>query len=226
MHYCQAFIHPRNFCGPSWPGIHSDRLILIPHSMSRQHLFCRICFGYYTRCGEMLMMGCQLSRSTISPCHNWGNLEMHSEAAIDRIWQCTWTPWSSEFGDALGGHDLTRSKEYLEAINLEAVVWAGGAIAAETLFIVAVVIVGMSSIGYNLVCPETGREPEDSLSWDDVVQGKAVISVCCTQCMLNSVSAVLGVCCTQCMLYAVNAVLSVGCTWCMLHSVLHQQNVF
>jgi hypothetical protein len=33
------------------------------------------------------------------------NLEMHLEAVIERVWRCTWRPLSSEFGDALGGHD-------------------------------------------------------------------------------------------------------------------------
>jgi hypothetical protein len=38
----------------------------------------------------------------------------------------------------------------------------------------------------------------------------AVLSKCCTQCMLNSVYGLPGVCCTQCMLYSVYAVLGVN----------------
>ena len=31
--------------------------------------------------------------------------ELHLEAAIGRVWRCTWRPQSSEFVDALRGHD-------------------------------------------------------------------------------------------------------------------------
>jgi hypothetical protein len=48
----------------------------------------------------------------------------------------------------------------------------------------------------------------------------AVLSVCCTQCMLYWVYAVLGGCCTGCMLYSVNAELGVCCVRCMLYLVL------
>jgi hypothetical protein len=75
-------------------------------------------------------------------------------------------------------------------------------------------------MGYNLVCPETGWEPEHNPCRDDAVHGIGSISVCCTQCMLKSVSAVVGVCWTQCMVYCVNAVHGDGCTWCMLYSTL------
>ena len=57
------------------------------------------------------------------------------EAVIKRVWRCTWRPWSSEFGDELGGHDQARLDEYLEAVNLEAVVCEGGATGTENLFI-------------------------------------------------------------------------------------------
>jgi len=33
------------------------------------------------------------------------NSEMHLEAVIERVWICTWRLRSSEFGDALGGHN-------------------------------------------------------------------------------------------------------------------------
>jgi hypothetical protein len=41
--------------------------------------------------------------------------------------------WSSEFRDELGGLDWARLEEYLEAINLEAVVQEGGAMEADTV---------------------------------------------------------------------------------------------
>jgi len=53
------------------------------------------------------------------------------------------------------------------------------------------------------------REMRDWLGAGEVDLGMmqyavyAVLSVCCTQCMLYSVYAVLSVCCTRCMLYTV-----------------------
>jgi hypothetical protein len=44
----------------------------------------------------------------------------------------------TEFGDAHAGFDLARLEEYLEGVDLE-----GGAMAAETVFIGQLVIVGM-----------------------------------------------------------------------------------
>jgi len=89
------------------------------------------------------------------------------EAVIERIWSDTWRMWLSELGDALGacdqvslkictgrlwwnelgdaleGYDRAKSEEYLEASNLEAVVWEEGTTGAETLFIGEPVIVRM-----------------------------------------------------------------------------------
>jgi len=61
----------------------------------------------------------------------------------------------------------------------------------------------------------------ESCEWREFQQSwvDAVISVCCTQCMLYLVYAVLGLCCTRCMLYLVYAVVGVCCTWCMLYLV-------
>jgi len=64
--------------------------------------------------------------------------EMHWEAMIERVWTCTWRPRLSELRDGLRGYDRVRLEEYLEAVDLE-----GGAIAAETLFIGSLGIVGM-----------------------------------------------------------------------------------
>jgi hypothetical protein len=44
----------------------------------------------------------------------------------------------------------------------------------------------------------------------------AVLSVCCTQCMLDKVYAIHSVCCTRCMPYSVLAELGVCCTSCLL----------
>jgi len=59
------------------------------------------------------------------------SLEMHSGAIIVR----TWRPYSRLFGDALGRHDRARLEEYLETVNLEAVVREGGVTGVETVFI-------------------------------------------------------------------------------------------
>ena len=45
------------------------------------------------------------------------NSEMHLAAIIERVWRYTWRITSSQFGDALGGHDRARLEEYLEAAN-------------------------------------------------------------------------------------------------------------
>jgi len=51
------------------------------------------------------------------------------------VWRCTWRFQSSEFGDALGGHNQARLEEYLEVVNLEVVVWEASVTGADTLFI-------------------------------------------------------------------------------------------
>jgi hypothetical protein len=45
--------------------------------------------------------------------------------------------------DGLGSYDRARCVEYLEVVNLEAVVREGGAMGAETRFIGYLIIVGM-----------------------------------------------------------------------------------
>jgi len=42
---------------------------------------------------------------------------MHLEAVNERVWRYTGSLPSSEFGDALGGHDRVRLEEYLEEID-------------------------------------------------------------------------------------------------------------
>jgi len=37
------------------------------------------------------------------------------EAVIERVWRCTSMPQSSEFGDAIGGHDRATLKMHFEA---------------------------------------------------------------------------------------------------------------
>jgi len=90
----------------------------------------------------------------------------------------------SEVGYALGGHDHAGLEEYLEAVNLEVVVQAGGTMVVETLLIGQLIIVGMKRIEYNMVC----REMRDSLGvGDSQFWNDAVLGVCCTQSMLYSV---------------------------------------
>jgi len=67
---------------------------------------------------------------------DWVNWEMHSEivmkqvgdalggrhrgnlqAIIEQVWRYTCRPWSSEFGDSLGGCDWAKLDEYLEAVD-------------------------------------------------------------------------------------------------------------
>jgi hypothetical protein len=47
----------------------------------------------------------------------------------------TWRLSSREFADTQGSHDQTRLEEYMEAVNLEAVIQEEGTTGAETLFI-------------------------------------------------------------------------------------------
>jgi hypothetical protein len=58
------------------------------------------------------------------------------DAVLERVYTYTWRLSSSEFRDALGGYDPARVEEYMEAVNLEVVVWEGGTTGAETLFII------------------------------------------------------------------------------------------
>jgi hypothetical protein len=58
------------------------------------------------------MMGCLPSSLTVSPTRDQVNLEMHSEAVIERVWR----PESSEFGDTLGGCDRASLEMHLEAV--------------------------------------------------------------------------------------------------------------
>jgi len=49
-------------------------------------------------------------------------MEMHLKAEVEWTQRCTWRPGSSEFGDALGGHDRSRLEVIdLKVVNLEAV---------------------------------------------------------------------------------------------------------
>jgi len=43
------------------------------------------------------------------------NLEMHSEAMIERVWRCTSRPRWSDLRDALGGRDRASLDMHLEA---------------------------------------------------------------------------------------------------------------
>jgi len=43
------------------------------------------------------------------------SLTIYLESVINQVWRCTGRPWSSEFGDALGGRDGVNSEMHLEA---------------------------------------------------------------------------------------------------------------
>jgi len=45
------------------------------------------------------------SVTPVSPYTRRRSLTMYLEAMIERVERCTWRPWSSKFGDALGGRD-------------------------------------------------------------------------------------------------------------------------
>jgi len=92
-HSSQAFIDPCNLCGSSWPGIPSYPLTLFLRSSSQNGSFSGILFGYYARCGGVLMMGCLPSSSTVSPHRDRVNLEMDSEAVIVRTWRLIVRVW-------------------------------------------------------------------------------------------------------------------------------------
>jgi hypothetical protein len=82
----------------------------------------------------------------------------------------------------------------LEVDDLEALDRKGVAMAAGTVFIVSLVIVGMDSVEYYKVIPDTRDclAAEYSRSWDN-----AVLGVGSTLSMHNSVDAVLSVLCTR-----------------------------
>jgi len=52
------------------------------------------------------------SVTRVFPYTRQGSLKMYLDAVIERVWRCTWRPWLSEFGDAHGGCDWSRSEEY------------------------------------------------------------------------------------------------------------------
>jgi len=47
---------------------------------------------------------------------NRASLETHLDTVMERVWRCTWRPWLSEFGDALGGCDWASLEIHLEAV--------------------------------------------------------------------------------------------------------------
>jgi len=77
------------------------------------------------------------------------DLEMHFEADIDRTQRCTWNPKSSEFGEALRGHDQSILEKYWEAVNLEAV-----NLEAVNLEAVNLEVVNLEAINLEEVNPE------------------------------------------------------------------------
>ena len=72
--------------------------------------------GYHARCGRVLMVGYLPSSSTVSPHHDRVNFETHSTGVMEWVWKYTWRLWSSEFGDALGGHDCTNLEDVIKQV--------------------------------------------------------------------------------------------------------------
>jgi len=137
---------------------------------------------------------------------------------IERVWRCTWRPWSSEIGGVPGGGQ-SGGGSLRERIDM-----SSDSIHRSTCNC------GNVENWVQDFLPRDWLGAGDSPCWDDVLRGEcstqwilssvyAVLIVCCIRCMLYSVYAVLSVCCTRCMLYLVHAVLGACCSWCMLYSV-------
>ena len=93
--------------------IYTYPLTLFRWSSSQNCTFTPIHFVCHARSAGVWMMGCQPSCSSVSPHHDHMDLEMDSEAIIERVWICTWRLWSC----TLGGHNRAN----LEAVTLR--VW-------------------------------------------------------------------------------------------------------
>jgi len=130
--------------------------------------------------------------------HNRARFGIPSEAVIERVWRCTWRPWSREFGDM-----------HLEAMRVRT--WR----------------LWSSEIGGVLGGGQSGGRRHgiwDSIHWltrncgnvENWVQHglpsdeklaesgrQSILGWCSTPCMQYWVYAVQGVCCTRCMLYSV-----------------------
>jgi len=63
----------------------------------------------------VLMIGCLPSNSTVSPHRDRVNLEMHTEAGIERVGRCNWRLRLREFPDAIGERDRRTFEMDLEA---------------------------------------------------------------------------------------------------------------
>jgi len=111
-YFYQAFKDPSNLCGSVWLCIPVYPHILVLCSSSRSGSWGSILFGYYARCGRVLMMGCRPYSSTISPHRDQRNFEMHSKAVFEWLCRCTLRTWSTE----LRGSDHVSLEICLEAV--------------------------------------------------------------------------------------------------------------
>jgi len=122
------------------------------------------------------------------------NSEIHLETVIERVWRCTcrprsmwtqrctWRPWSREFGDALGGHDRSTLEEYLEVVDLEAVDREGGFDGRwDSIHWLT------RNCGNVENWVQTGWERETVNHGIMQYAVYAILSACCTRCMLYSV---------------------------------------
>jgi len=151
---------------------------------------------------------------------------MHLQAVIERVWKCTWRPWSSEFDDALGRHHQARVEEYLEAVNRRHTgCWHSihPLVNSQPWECDEVTLPLSSHGGMAVAVDHFGRHAKhwSYILWSTPNRGNVrknddpgwmLYSV--YQCVL-----VLGVCCTWCVLYLVYVGLRVRCTWCKLYWV-------
>jgi len=177
--------------------------------------------------------------------HDSASLAIHLQAVIEWIWRCNWKPWLRDFGDAFGGRNRASLAMHLETVIERAwrCTWRpwwsgiggvqkGGQSGGDKFGREAWWERRLYSLVNSYLCEcrelsttwsperwETGweREAVDLGMMEYMVY--AVLSECCTWCMLYSVYAILGVCCTWWMLYSVYTVLGVCCTQCILYLV-------
>ena len=96
-HSFRAFIDPHNLCGSSWPG-------------SLSHL--------WARTAQSHKFPLDVARGA-GECW-WSALcflaLLYHHTVIEPVSRCTLTPWLSEFGDALGGHDRANFEVVAERV--------------------------------------------------------------------------------------------------------------
>jgi hypothetical protein len=151
---------------------------------------------------------------------NETGFEMLWDAVIQGVWRCTWRPWSSKSGGALGGSQSDDGQYRGGSFVLR---WNGRWQWRHWISRNREKI--GNQVHHSLPRDKTlaGSQSQAILGWYSMqcMQHSvyAVLSIFCTQCMLVIVYTVLDQCSTQCMLDWVYVVHSVCGTRCMLYSV-------